>query len=260
MKNKKGFTLVEVVITIVVVGILSMVSVPIYRNYVTKTYESEGRALLGSILTEEKHFCIDNDSFANEAETSIGTNINVNASENKYFRTFSVVANGEESFTATTKGVGAANGTTLTLEYSQNGTNVYVTHENDSSGGNSNSGNSNSGNSSNLTQVSSANFDAWLLENGVSVNNFIETTGWTQSISGPGTVGPWFANIVNPNTSNRNWYVNVFISDGRLRRATGTSNDNNNLILTKKGWDLLYGYSPAAGTAAAAAFGIEIVN
>ena len=120
MNNEKGFSLVELVVAIIIIGILSIVSVPVYRGYVQRAYGTEGRALLGSILTAEEHFYIDNDSFADETETSIGANIGVDASGNKYFRTFSVETDGD-SFTATTNGTGAANGITLTLVYTPNG-------------------------------------------------------------------------------------------------------------------------------------------
>ncbi|MBO7611272.1 MAG: prepilin-type N-terminal cleavage/methylation domain-containing protein, partial [Elusimicrobia bacterium] len=48
-KNKKGFTLVELVIVIVIVGILSAISVPVYRGYIEKAIMAEGQTLLGAI-------------------------------------------------------------------------------------------------------------------------------------------------------------------------------------------------------------------
>ena len=54
MKKSKGFTLVELIIVIVIVGILSIVTVPIYRGYTKKAIATEAKALLGSIATAEK--------------------------------------------------------------------------------------------------------------------------------------------------------------------------------------------------------------
>ena len=54
MKKSKGFTLVELIIVIVIVGILSIVAVPIYRGYTKKAIATEAKALLGSIATAEK--------------------------------------------------------------------------------------------------------------------------------------------------------------------------------------------------------------
>ena len=49
IKAKKGFTLVELVIVIVIVGILSVISVPIYRGYVEKAIMTEGKVLINAI-------------------------------------------------------------------------------------------------------------------------------------------------------------------------------------------------------------------
>ena len=54
MRKTKGFTLVELVIVIVIVGILSIVAVPIYRGYTRKAMATEGKALLGAIQTAQK--------------------------------------------------------------------------------------------------------------------------------------------------------------------------------------------------------------
>ena len=124
MKNKKGFSLVEMVVAIIVIGILSIVSVPVYRGYVKRAYESEGKALLGSIVTAEEHFYINNDYFADEDEVEVGNFIDVDASGNKYFRTFSVETDGD-SFTATTYGTDAADEIRFVLEYTPQGTKVY---------------------------------------------------------------------------------------------------------------------------------------
>ena len=54
--GRGGFTLVELVITIAIVIILSVVSVPLYRGYVDKAKLSEGYALLGQILSAQKAY------------------------------------------------------------------------------------------------------------------------------------------------------------------------------------------------------------
>jgi len=50
-KNQKGFTLVELMIVIVIVGILAAVAVPIYTGNVKKAKQSECDAALGTIRT-----------------------------------------------------------------------------------------------------------------------------------------------------------------------------------------------------------------
>lgn len=53
IKNKKGFTLIELIIVIVIIGILSTVSVPIYRKYITEATMTEGYTLLGAVARAE---------------------------------------------------------------------------------------------------------------------------------------------------------------------------------------------------------------
>ena len=54
--GRGGFTLVELVITIAIVIILSVISVPIYQGYTRKAKMAEGYALLGTILSAQKAY------------------------------------------------------------------------------------------------------------------------------------------------------------------------------------------------------------
>jgi len=49
--NQKGFTLVELMIAIVIVGVLAAVAIPIYRGNIKKAKMSECDAALGTIRT-----------------------------------------------------------------------------------------------------------------------------------------------------------------------------------------------------------------
>lgn len=53
IKNKKGFTLVELIIVIVIIGILSLVSVPVYRKYIAEACMTEGYTLVGAVARAE---------------------------------------------------------------------------------------------------------------------------------------------------------------------------------------------------------------
>lgn len=120
MKKAKGFTLVELVIVIVIVGILSIVAVPIYRGYTRKAMASEGRALLGTIQTAQKVYYTEFAQFATVGATNFTTIIDVDARPNKYFTTFTVTASGD-NWSATTSGSGAASGISITIKGSRTG-------------------------------------------------------------------------------------------------------------------------------------------
>ena len=50
-KSELGFTLIEVMVVIIMVGILAAIAVPLYSNYVYRARASEGVTTLGAIKT-----------------------------------------------------------------------------------------------------------------------------------------------------------------------------------------------------------------
>jgi type IV pilus assembly protein PilE len=116
---KKGFTLVELVIVIVIVGILSIVAVPIYRGYSRKSMTTEGKALLGVIQLSERAYFAENASYLGLETTDFNEELDIDVRSNKYFTTFTVSSNGKTGdnarYTAITTGNGGASGISLTI-------------------------------------------------------------------------------------------------------------------------------------------------
>ncbi|MFH1416140.1 MAG: prepilin-type N-terminal cleavage/methylation domain-containing protein [Elusimicrobiota bacterium] len=122
MKNKKkkmGFTLIELVVVLVIIGILSIIAVPMYRGYVGRAMASEGRALLGAVAGSEKIYFAEYGVFLLVNLTGHDPELDVDSTMNTYFRSYSVaLTNTSLGFEATTSGVtgGGAEGITVTFD------------------------------------------------------------------------------------------------------------------------------------------------
>ena len=101
IKTKKGFTLVELVIVIVIVGILSVISVPIYRGYVEKAMMTEGKVLIGAIAKAELAYHVEHGYFFDTyGQTDYSSELDIDTSANKYFYYFSARSGANGYYTA----------------------------------------------------------------------------------------------------------------------------------------------------------------
>jgi type IV pilus assembly protein PilA len=57
MISRKGFTLIELMVVVFIVGILAAVAIPIMRGRIDAAKWSEGRAAMGSVRTAARAFC-----------------------------------------------------------------------------------------------------------------------------------------------------------------------------------------------------------
>ncbi|CDT88422.1 Fimbrial protein precursor [Vibrio coralliirubri] len=58
--NQKGFTLIELMIVVAIIGVLSAIAVPAYQNYVTRSEVSSGLATVKSLITPAELFYQEN--------------------------------------------------------------------------------------------------------------------------------------------------------------------------------------------------------
>ena len=58
-KHPYGFTLIELMITVVIIGVLAGIAYPGYRDYVTQARRSEAQTLLLSIVNQQEKFFSD---------------------------------------------------------------------------------------------------------------------------------------------------------------------------------------------------------
>lgn len=110
--NRKGFTLVEVLIVVIIIGILAAIGVPQFANSIEKAKGGEARAGLGHIQTGEKVYFAENEFYTNNVD-----DLDITLSE-RYWA-FSISTPSSTSYTATsTRSGGTRAGQTITMDQS----------------------------------------------------------------------------------------------------------------------------------------------
>jgi len=73
MKSRKGFTLIELMVVVLIVGILAAVAIPILRGRIDAAKWSEGKAMLGSLATAIRAYAAEKPNGPNPATVDIFT-------------------------------------------------------------------------------------------------------------------------------------------------------------------------------------------
>ena len=64
-KKDKGFTLIELMIVVAIIGILAAIAIPNFLRYQAKTKQSEAKTNLGAIFTSQVTYFGEEDTYAN---------------------------------------------------------------------------------------------------------------------------------------------------------------------------------------------------
>lgn len=127
MKHQQGFSLIELMIAIVIVGIITAVAIPNYRDYVTRSRIPEATAALGDLRVRMEQYYQDNRTYptggcvvaptvpgATQLQVPLGRNFNFTCGA-PTATTYTVRADGNGSMAGFRYSVDQFNGQSSTL-------------------------------------------------------------------------------------------------------------------------------------------------
>lgn len=74
-KNEKGFTLIELMIVIAIIGILAAIAIPQFSAYRARSYNAAANADVRNIMTAIEAYFIDYDTYPTAATAAIETTL-----------------------------------------------------------------------------------------------------------------------------------------------------------------------------------------
>jgi len=80
-KDNEGFTMIELVIVFILIGILSAIALPSFLNQAAKAQQSEAKTYVGAVNRAQQAYRMENTSFAGDIDT---LQIGIPASTNNY--------------------------------------------------------------------------------------------------------------------------------------------------------------------------------
>ena len=74
-KNEQGFTLVELLVTVAIIGILASIAIPQFSSYRERAYDSSALSDLRNIVTAQEAYYIDSETYHSCTTTDCTANL-----------------------------------------------------------------------------------------------------------------------------------------------------------------------------------------
>lgn len=71
IKPHKGFTLIELMITVAIIGILAAIALPSYQEYIRKGRRADVQAFISEIAVKQQHYLVDRRAYADATSPTV---------------------------------------------------------------------------------------------------------------------------------------------------------------------------------------------
>jgi prepilin-type N-terminal cleavage/methylation domain-containing protein len=115
-RNQKGFTLIELMIVIIIIGILAAVGVPLYMGYIRDAKVASAQATIGVIQNSEKIYNQKYGSFKIVDLTTAPNDLNIDVRDAMQNWTLKITAATDTTFTITAVGVAGTEYSTIEVD------------------------------------------------------------------------------------------------------------------------------------------------
>lgn len=93
-----GFTLLEVMVAVAIIGILAAIAIPSYTDYILRANRAEGREWLMRVSAAQERFYTNRNTYTDDVVSGAGLSLGTISSEKGHYNVRVVVTNDGQSY------------------------------------------------------------------------------------------------------------------------------------------------------------------